>query len=300
MGIRNRNRRAMLTRSRRNVEADPAVAATFDVTPSPFFERKPATERVLATLLLLPGIPLMGLLILVVRLTSRGPAIFRQARVGKDGRVFTMLKIRTMRHDAEDGLGPTWSTVNDSRSTAVGRWIRRLHLDELPQLFNVLRGEMSLVGPRPERPEFVCVLEEALPGYRNRVSVRPGVTGLAQLHLPPDTDLCSACRKLTLDLEYIRSATLGTDLRLLACTVLRLPKLPLWLALRLCGLSPESSGPECSHCQVNHCNGYSKHQNMTVVALRHKVERSLSGSNGKSPPAPGSQSRPDTTVVKPR
>ncbi len=282
----------------RVVEPDQAVPSTFDAAPSPYFERKPSIDRFLAALLLIPGIPLVGLLILLVRLTSRGPGIFRQARVGKDGRVFTMFKIRTMRHNAEDGLGATWSTVNDPRSTAVGKWIRKLHLDELPQLFNVLRGEMSLVGPRPERPEFVCVLEEALPGYRNRVSVRPGVTGLAQLCLPPDTDLCSACRKLTLDLEYLRTATLTTDMRLLLCTLVRVPKLPLRLALRLCGLRPNYPGPECARCQVHKRNGRNGHRNMTAAVLRQKIDHSFSEGNGKQPHAAGDNGRP--IAAKPR
>jgi len=281
MSVSNRHHRTVPTRPLRTVQPEQPVAPSFDVTPSAFFERKPAIDRFFAALLLIPCIPIMGLLILLVRLTSRGPGIFRQARVGKDGRVFTMFKIRTMRHDAESGLGATWSTSNDPRSTPLGRLIRKLHLDEIPQLFNVLKGEMSLVGPRPERPEFVCVLEEALPGYRNRVSVRPGVTGLAQLCLPPDTDLCSACRKLAADLEYIRTASLTTDLRLLLCTFVRLPKLPLRLAMRLCGLDPDFVKPECAQCQVFKCNGHNGHQHMTAAALRCKVERSLGGTNGR-------------------
>ncbi len=300
MRVSNRNGRTIPQRPLQTVQPDRTIPSTFDVTPSPFFERKPAIDRLLAALLLIPGVPMIGLLIVLMRLTSRGPGIFRQARVGKDGRVFTMFKIRTMRHDAENGLGATWSTTNDPRSTAVGRWIRKLHLDELPQLFNVLRGEMSLVGPRPERPEFVCVLEEALPGYRNRVSVRPGVTGLAQLCLPPDTDLCSACRKLMLDLEYVRSATLTTDLRLLFCTFIRLPKLPLWLALRLSGLRQEFPGPECSHCQVYKYNGRNGRHNMTAAALRQKVKQTFSGGNGEDRHAAGGNGRAAHTVAKPR
>lgn len=280
-------------------EPEQPVASTFDVVVSPFFRRKPTIDRLLAALLLIPGLPIIAMLILLMRLTSRGPGIFRQARVGKDGRVFTMLKIRTMRHDAEEGLGATWSVANDPRSTAVGKWIRKLHLDELPQLFNVLKGEMSLVGPRPERPEFVCVLEEALPGYRNRLLVRPGVTGLAQLCLPPDTDLCSACRKLAFDLEYVRSATLLTDVRLLVCTLIRIPKLPLRMALWFCGLSFEMSDHECSRCQVYQCNGHNGQKAMTAVALRSKFERSLSKTAGKKPAA-DRMSRTAQPVPKPR
>lgn len=299
MPVSNRQKPAAARYSLRTPGPEPFVSSTFDVTPSPLFRRKPAVDRLLAVLLLIPGLPMIGLLMLLMRLTSRGRAIFRQARVGKDGKVFTMFKIRTMRHDAEEGVGATWSTLNDPRTTRVGRWIRKLHLDELPQLFNVLRGEMSLVGPRPERPEFVCVLEEALPGYRNRVSVLPGVTGLAQLCLPPDSDLCSACRKLVLDLEYIHSATLATDMRLLVCTFLRLPKLPLWMVMGLCGLRVVSAGPECSRCQVYKCNGYNGHQSMTAIALRCKVERSL-GDNGKQQLAASGNGHATRPVAKPR
>jgi len=184
------------------------------VSPSPYFRWKPWLDRVLAALLLVPGLLLMGLAALAVRLTSRGPAIYRQRRVGRNGRVFWFYKIRTMRCDAEDGE-PLWATADDQRVTRVGSFLRRFHLDELPQLFNVLKGEMSLVGPRPERPEFVQVLLGSVAGYRHRMAVLPGVTGLAQLNLPPDTDLCCVCRKVVLDLDYVEHATLLLDLRIL-------------------------------------------------------------------------------------
>ncbi len=175
-----------------------------------------------AFLLLLAGLPLIGLLILLVRLTSRGPAIYRQVRVGKSGRTFTMYKLRSMRLDAEAGTGPVWAgTGADSRVTRLGYWLRRLHLDELPQLINVLKGEMSLVGPRPERPEFVAVLAEKIPGYLDRITILPGITGLAQVNLPPDTDLDSVRRKLVLDREYVGSASLSLDVRIVLCTMLR-------------------------------------------------------------------------------
>ncbi len=300
MAVSSHIERTVVERSLRTADSVAPAASAFDVKPSSFLGRKLAIDRFLAALLLIPGLPIIGLLVLAVRLTSRGPGIFRQSRVGKDGRVFTMFKIRTMRHNAEEGLGATWSTANDPRSIRIGRLIRRLHLDELPQLFNVLRGEMSLVGPRPERPEFVCVLEEALPGYRNRVLVLPGVTGLAQLYLPPDTDLCSACRKLTLDLEYVRTATLGADVRLLLCTLLRLPKLPLRWVLRLSGLPVDYPAPECSCCHVFKSNGHNGHSNMTAVALRSKVEKSLHGANGRPHVLPAANGHNGRPVLKPR
>lgn len=188
-----------------------------------FFRAKGLGDRLLALVLLFPVLPLMGLVVLLVRATSRGPGIYSQKRVGRGGRIFTMYKIRSMRQDAEQKSGPTWAGVaHDPRVTPLGYWLRKLHLDELPQIFNVLRGEMSLVGPRPERPEFVSMLAEQLPGYVERLAIAPGITGLAQVNLPPDTDLDSVRRKLVLDTQYIRTAGLLLDLRILLCTALRI------------------------------------------------------------------------------
>jgi len=209
------------------------------VRPSVYFEWKGALDRALAAFLLVPGLLVMGPLAVLVRLTSRGPAIYRQTRVGRNGVLFSMYKIRTMRHDAEATSGPTWTRPNDPRITPVGRVLRKLHLDELPQLFNVLRGDMSLVGPRPERPEFVHVLSEIVPGYKRRLAVRPGVTGLAQINLPPDTDLASVQRKLILDVEYIEQADLLLDVRMLLCTMVRILGLPGAHAMRMFGVERE-------------------------------------------------------------
>ncbi|MCA9134069.1 MAG: sugar transferase [Planctomycetales bacterium] len=182
---------------------------------------KTYVDRLVALLLLLPSLPLIALLLLLVRSTSPGPGLFRQTRVGKHGRTFTLYKIRTMRIDAETaGTGPQWARQGDPRATPLGRWLRAGHLDELPQLFNVLKGEMSLVGPRPERPEFVDVLRECIPDYHRRLEVLPGITGLAQINLPPDTDLESVRRKVFMDSLYIESLALGLDLRLLFCTAI--------------------------------------------------------------------------------
>jgi lipopolysaccharide/colanic/teichoic acid biosynthesis glycosyltransferase len=204
--------------------------------PPAYFRRKAVLDRVLGALLLLPGLPVIACLVLLVRLTSRGPGIYCQVRLGQHGRRFAIYKIRTMRHKAETDCGAVWTQAGDPRITRVGRVLRRFHLDELPQLLNVLKGEMSLIGPRPERPEFVRVLAVAIPGYLKRIAVRPGVTGLAQLNLPPDSDLDSVRRKLLLDCEYIRRAGLWLDARLLLGTLLRLFKVPeRWLlpALRI-------------------------------------------------------------------
>lgn len=190
---------------------------------APYATRKHLLDSIIAAVLLIPALPIIGLLLLLVRATSPGPPLFRQIRVGRNGATFKVLKIRTMRCDAEKAGGAQWSSgVSDPRVTRVGKVIRRLHLDEFPQLINVLRGEMALVGPRPERPEFVEVLSRTIPGYTRRHDVRPGITGLAQINLPPDTDLESACRKLDLDLQYIQQSRLSLDLRVIACTGLRL------------------------------------------------------------------------------
>jgi lipopolysaccharide/colanic/teichoic acid biosynthesis glycosyltransferase len=134
-----------------------------------------------------------------------------------------------MYSDCEQATGPCWSTAGDPRITPLGRILRRSHLDELPQLVNVLRGEMSLVGPRPERPEFVPALERALPHYRERLWVRPGMTGLAQIQLPADIDLESVRRKLAYDLYYVHGLSPWLDLRILMGTAFKLVGVPFTL-----------------------------------------------------------------------
>jgi lipopolysaccharide/colanic/teichoic acid biosynthesis glycosyltransferase len=166
--------------------------------------------------------PLLAACLVLVRLSSRGPAIYTQTRMGRGGRIFTLYKIRTMRHDCERQTGPRWSPPNDPRITPVGRILRKLHLDELPQLWNVVRGDMSLIGPRPERPEIVARLREAVPGYDRRHAVKPGITGYAQVHLPPDTCLRSVKNKLVYDLFYIRHRSGRMELYILLATALKL------------------------------------------------------------------------------
>jgi len=155
-------------------------------------------QQFVGGLLLLVSLPMILLLILVVKLTSRGPGLYSQRRVGLNGKVFLIHKIRTMRVDAEANTGPTWATQKDPRVTTIGRLLRALHLDEFPQLVNVVRGEMALIGPRPERPEFTQRLALEVTNYLDRLAVRPGITGLAQINLPPDTDLDSVRRKVDL------------------------------------------------------------------------------------------------------
>lgn len=206
------------------------------VVPAAYFRWKDLPGRCLALVLFLAGLPIMAMTMLAVRIFSPGPTLYKQVRVGRNGQNFTMYKIRTMRVDAEAGTGPVWTQLHDPRVTPVGRWIRRLHLDEFPQLVNVLKGEMALIGPRPERPEFTQRLAVAIPGYLDRLAVRPGITGLAQINLPPDTDLDSVRRKLAVDLIYVREGSLWLDLRILACTFARLFALRGPCMTRLLGL----------------------------------------------------------------
>jgi lipopolysaccharide/colanic/teichoic acid biosynthesis glycosyltransferase len=182
---------------------------------------KAAVDAVLAVLLFIPAAPLLLLSMVLVRLTSRGPALYSQTRLGLRGRPYRIYKIRTMYHNCEKVSGARWSTAGDARITAVGRFLRKTHLDELPQLWNVLKGDMSLVGPRPERPEFLPQLEAAIPHYGERLLVRPGVTGLAQIQLPPDTNLDSVRLKLEYDRYYVKHARPWLDLRIICGTALK-------------------------------------------------------------------------------
>jgi lipopolysaccharide/colanic/teichoic acid biosynthesis glycosyltransferase len=191
-----------------------------------YFLLKRGLDCVLATTLLVLSAPVMLAAMALVKLTSRGPMTYTQTRVGFAGRPFTIYKIRTMIHNCESLTGPRWAVPDDPRVTPVGVVLRKLHLDELPQLVNVLLGEMSLVGPRPERPEFVTKLEREIPHYPARHAVVPGITGLAQLHLPPDTEVAHVERKLRYDLYYARHFCLQMDLRILLGTALKVLGLP--------------------------------------------------------------------------
>ena len=201
-----------------------SLVADSGIVVSSYHAYKRGFDLVAAALMLIPGLPIILLLVLLVKLTSKGPGIFSQVRVGKNGKLFTMYKIRTMRVDAEAVTGAVWATKKAPRTTLLGRILRRLHLDEFPQLFNVLWGDMSLIGPRPERPEFVELLDKQIKGYSLRLLVAPGITGYAQLNLPADRDLDDVRRKLALDSEYIEKASLWFDFRLILGTVCRLFK----------------------------------------------------------------------------
>ena len=171
-----------------------------------------------SSLLLGLTFPLIVLFAILVKLDSKGPAFFRQARVGLYGQVFNVIKLRSMRTDAEVG-GAQWATKNDPRVTRIGNLIRKVRIDELPQTWSVLKGEMSFVGPRPERPEFVADLEEQLPFYAERHMVKPGITGWAQINYPYGASIADARHKLEYDLYYAKNYTPFLDLLILLQTL---------------------------------------------------------------------------------
>ena len=212
---------AMMARRLSTPARGPALPAAL---PAPARRRaalKAVAEYPVAALLAVLAAPVVLLALATTKLTSRGPAIYSQTRVGRGGRVFTIYKIRTMYHDCESLTGPRWSVPGDPRITRLGGVFRKLHVDELPQLWNVLRGDMALVGPRPERPEIVDQLVESVPSYHARHVVRPGITGYAQIHLPPDSNLRSVRNKVAYDRFYIRKMGVGFDLYVYGCTLLK-------------------------------------------------------------------------------
>jgi lipopolysaccharide/colanic/teichoic acid biosynthesis glycosyltransferase len=210
----------------------------------PYDRVKRLVDVAVATAGLLLLSPLFLLLAVAIKLDSRGPVFFRQVRVGRDrrrvnkdlhlfdnvvqldfrrrdayGELFTMVKFRTMRIDAEARTGAVWATENDPRVTRVGRFLRNTRFDELPQLWNVLRGDMSLIGPRPERPEFVVSFNEQIEGYSLRHLVTPGITGLSQVRQGYDRCLDDVRRKVLYDLEYIERRSLSKDLAIVLDTL---------------------------------------------------------------------------------
>src|SRR6478752_1787103 len=219
------------------LEADPVLVHLTDpkrtgTRPSPLPVRPPGAIRrtlavkrafdySLAAVLLVLTAPVVTMCAILVRLTSRGPAFYSQERVGQFGRVFTIYKLRTMYHQCERLTGPKWSVPGDPRVTPVGRVLRAIHVDELPQLVNVLRGQMSLIGPRPERPEIAAQLARSIPDYNARSAVLPGITGHAQVHLPPDTSVADVRDKVRLDRYYLGRLSVWFDLVTLLRTGLK-------------------------------------------------------------------------------
>jgi lipopolysaccharide/colanic/teichoic acid biosynthesis glycosyltransferase len=196
---------------------------------------KLAADWMLALILLVLCVPLLLLLAAFVKLTSPGPVVYSQVRLGRGGRPYRVYKLRTMLHDCEAATGAVWALQDDPRTTPIGRFLRDTHLDELPQLWNVIRGEMSLIGPRPERPEIAAQIERILPAYAQRLAARPGLTGLAQLRLAADSNVDGVRRKLAHDLYYVRHLGPVLDLQLTLATVF-------YLAARL--------AKSCSHALI--------------------------------------------------
>ena len=199
------------------------AADPFDVRCGFYPGLKFVSEWLAALVMFVVALPLLGVLALAVRWTSRGPAFYAQTRLGRWGVRYRIYKLRTMVHDAEASTGPVWASLSgDVRITPLGRVLRSTHLDELPQLWNVLRGEMALIGPRPERPEIAGRIERKVSGYGGRLAVRPGVTGLAQMLLPADDPsdptLSGLRRKLAYDLYYVRNLSAVLDLRVAVST----------------------------------------------------------------------------------
>lgn len=196
-----------------------------------------AVNVVLSATGLLLTLPILVVVSILIKLTSPGPILYTQTRVGRDrrwrrtlalrefriedlgGQVFTIYKLRTMRADAERVSGAVWATENDPRVTRFGKFLRKYRIDEIPQLWNVLRGDMNIVGPRPERPSIVARLREDIPSYRCRHRVKPGLTGLAQINQKYDACLDDVKSKVSWDLRYIRDQSMWTDVRIMLRTV---------------------------------------------------------------------------------
>lgn len=194
-----------------------------EVTPqlmAPWEEvAKRTFDIVVSALALVVGAPLFLIIAVAQKIGSPGPIFYRQERVGKDGRVFQIVKFRTMYVDAESRTGPTWAVQDDPRVTPLGRFLRKSHLDELPQFFNVLEGDMSIVGPRPERPFFVEQFIREIPLYRRRLNVRPGITGWAQVRHTYDQTIDDVRTKLSYDLFYIENMSLRMDMKIMISTL---------------------------------------------------------------------------------
>ena len=223
---------------------------------------KRAFDVIVALSMSIVALPIVAAAWVVVRATSTGPGFYSQVRVGRNGRHYRIYKIRTMYHNCEAGTGAAWSSKSDRRVTRVGRILRKLHIDELPQILNVLQGDMSLVGPRPERPEFVGPLSVAIPGYTERLAVRPGVTGLAQIQLPPDSEIECVRRKLVLDRCYAHCSGLWLDFRILFGTGLYL----LGLSYSTVRKTMRLPNPLDSQLPTYDCPG-------TIVVSGYKVDR---------------------------
>ena len=180
-------------------------------------------KRILDILIAIFGIliisPLWILIAVVIKINSKGPVFYKQERCGKNGQNFNIYKFRSMVVDAEEGTGPVWADIQDHRITKSGAFLRRLHLDETPQLINIIKGEMSFIGPRPERPYFIEKLQSEYPFYQRRLKIRPGISGWAQIKQPFDTSIKDVRQKLKYDFYYIENISLRLDLKILINTI---------------------------------------------------------------------------------
>jgi exopolysaccharide biosynthesis polyprenyl glycosylphosphotransferase len=164
-------------------------------------------------------LPLWGIIALLIKISDRGPVFYSQTRVGRSGNHFKILKFRTMRPECENNSGPLWASCNDQRITGLGRILRKTRLDELPQFLNVLKGHMSVVGPRPERPEFVSLLKQSIPNYDLRHLLRPGITGWAQINFRYGSSVTDSEEKLCYDLYYVKHGGFWLDMYILVLTI---------------------------------------------------------------------------------
>lgn len=194
--------------------------------PMPLWEKfaKRLIDIIIAILVLVVSLPFLLFIALLIKIDSKGSVIYKQKRVGRNGRQFTIYKFRTMKVDAENESGPTWAVKDDPRITRVGFWLRKLRFDEIPQLFNVLKGDMSIVGPRPERPHFVDQFSKQIPLYTRRLRVRPGITGWAQVKWKYDSSLDDVKEKTKYDLYYIENISLKLDAKILINTFITVIK----------------------------------------------------------------------------
>jgi lipopolysaccharide/colanic/teichoic acid biosynthesis glycosyltransferase len=240
---------------------------------SGYFRWKRYVDLPIAVLMSVVALPIIFVAWVLVRLTSRGPGIYKQVRLGLAGKPFMIYKLRSMRVDAEAATGAVWASRRDKRITFIGNILRATHIDELPQLYNVLRGEMDLVGPRPGRPEFVSELEKRIDGYGYRLYVKPGVTGLAELNQASDTDLNDVRRKLIYDFDYIEHSSFWLDMRLIFCTSLKAVLLCREPVLKFFGLyrEPKQSPWAESLLTINYATPRDEDRLSKIMAKRATV-----------------------------
>jgi exopolysaccharide biosynthesis polyprenyl glycosylphosphotransferase len=179
---------------------------------------KRGMDIVIAVFALIILLPICVLIAILVKITSRGPVLYTQTRTGKEGKHFKIYKFRTMKTDAEKESGPVWAKLKDNRITPIGKFLRKSRFDEIPQFINVLQGDMSVIGPRPERPVFIEKLKSQISDYPKRLSVKPGITGLAQVYHRYDESIVDVRKKVKYDILYIKKMSMGTDLGIVART----------------------------------------------------------------------------------